>query len=198
VTETLSSPKRTIDTVTLASIDCKMKKLLLFLTLISTLELVGQQTDTLRIGRHYYYLADLDLRTIAERIMNDELLPSDNFITFRILDSLSSPNVETRKYFLPVFNKILLQADGALAEVMGTPIIEYLKQYPKEFISTTESDKLYELYSNYAAYELYFSDDYKSAIAELERTALSNCQDCPNSEHIKNFLKLTAKKVEEI
>jgi len=175
-----------------------MKKLLLFLTLISTLELAGQQADTLRIERHYYYLADLDLRTIAERITNDELLPSDNFITFRVLDSLTSPNPETREFFLPVFNKILRQADGALAEVMGTPIIEYLKMYPNEFISTTKSDVLFELYSNFAAYELYFSGNYKSDIAELERTALANCQDCTNSEHIKNFLQLTAKKVEEI
>ena len=175
-----------------------MKNLLLFLTLISTLELLGQRTDTLRIEHHYYYLADIDSRTIAERFMNDELLPSDNFVTFRILDSLTSPNTETREFFLPVFNKILRQADGALAEVMGTPIIEYLKMYPNEFISTTKSEELFELYSNYAAYELYFSDDYKSDIAELERTAISNCQPCKNSEHIKNFLKLTSKKVEEI
>ncbi|MEM7298441.1 MAG: hypothetical protein AAF391_09275, partial [Bacteroidota bacterium] len=106
-----------------------MKNLLLLLTLISTLKLFGQQIDTLRIKHHYYYLADIDSRTIAERIMESELQPADNFITFRIIDSLTSNNKQIRKYYLPVFNKILKQSDGALAEVIGTPIIEFLKMY---------------------------------------------------------------------
>ncbi|MEP1032062.1 hypothetical protein [Ekhidna sp.] len=175
-----------------------MKKLLLFLTLISTLELFGQQTDTLRVEQHYYYLADIDSRTIAERIMNDELQPADNFITFRILDSLTSTNKQTRKYYLPVFNKILKQSDGALSEVMGTPIINLLKQYPTEFAKTIKSDELFELYSNFAAYELYFSDDYRSEINAIEQTARDNFRPYTDSELIKKFLERTAKKVEEI
>jgi hypothetical protein len=175
-----------------------MKKFLLLLTLLSTQELFGQQADTLRIEHHYYYLADVNSRTIAERIMNDELQPSDNFITFRILDSLTSTNAKTRKLYLPTFNKILMQSDGALSETMGTPIIEYLKKYPTEFIRATKSDELFELYSNFAAYELYFSDGYKSEISEIERTALDNCRPYTDSERIKEFLRLTAKKVEEI
>ncbi len=130
--------------------------------------------------------------------MNDELQPSDNFITFRILDSLTSPNKNARKYYLPVFNKILKQSDGALSEAMGTPIIEFLKKYPTEFARTIKSNELFEQYSNFAAYELYFSDDYKSEIADIERIAQDNYRPYTDSELIKNFLELTAKKVEEI
>ena len=130
--------------------------------------------------------------------MNDELRPSDNFITFRILDSLTSPNKQTRKYYLPVFNKILRQSDGALSEVMGTPIIEFLKQYPTDFAKTIKSDELFELYSNFAAYELSFSDDYQSDIDAIQQTAQDNFRPYTDSELIKKFLKLTAKKVEEI
>jgi hypothetical protein len=175
-----------------------MKKLLIFLTLLSTLQLFGQQPDTLRIEHHYYYLADLNSRTIAERFMNDELRPSDNYITFRILDSLTSPNKNTRKYYLPVFNKILIQADGALSEVMGTPIIELLKKYPTEFARTIKSDELLELYSNFAAYELYFSDNYTSEIADIEQSARDNYRPYTESELIRRFLETTAKKIEEM
>lgn len=182
----------------LASINCMMKKLLVFLTLLSTLDLFGQETDTLRIKHHYYYLADLNSRTIAEQFMNDELQPSDNYVTFRILDSLTSANKNIRKYYLPVFNKILKQSDGALSEAMGTPIIEYLKKYPTEFAKTIKSDELFELYSNYAAYELYFSDNYKADIVDIEQSARNNYRPYTESELIRKFLETTAKKVEEI
>jgi hypothetical protein len=175
-----------------------MKNLLLFLTLFSALELLGQRTDTLRIEHHYYYLADIDSRTIAEQFMNDELQPSDNFITFRILDSLTSTNTSTRKFYLQVFNKIIKQADGALAEIMGTPVIEFLKKYPTEFARTIKSNELFELYSNFAAYELYFSENYKSELAEIEQTAKDNYRPYTESELIRKFLETTAKKVEEI
>ena len=128
-----------------------MKPLLLFLTLLLTFQVFGQKTDTLRIKYHYYYLADIDSQTIAELFINDDLQPSDNFITFRVLDSLTSSNKQTRKYYLPVFNKILKQSDGALSEVIGTPIVEFLKQYPTEFARTIKSDELFELYANFAA-----------------------------------------------
>jgi len=175
-----------------------MKIILLLLTLLSTLQLFGQQEDTLRVEYQYDYLADLISWTIAERIMNDELRSSDNFITFRVLDSLTSPNKKIRKFYLPVFNKILKQSDGALSEDMGTPIMEYLKKYPNEFARTIKSDELFEPDSNFVAYELYFSDDYKSEIAEIEQIAIDNFRPYTDSERIKTFLKVTAKKVEEI
>ncbi|HCX21552.1 MAG: hypothetical protein CMB80_09910 [Flammeovirgaceae bacterium] len=175
-----------------------MKKLLLFLTLLSTIELFGQQQDTLRIEQHYYYLADIDPRTIAERFMNDELLPSDNFISFRVLDSLTSTNTSTRKFYLPVFNKIVRHADGALAEVIGSPIIEFLKNYPTEFAHTIKSNELFELYSNFAAYELHFSENYKSDLTEIEQAAKDNYRPYTESELIRNFLETTANKVEKI
>ena len=151
-----------------------MKPLLLFLTLLLTFQVFGQKTDTLRIKYHYYYLADIDSQTIAELFINDDLQPSDNFITFRVLDSLTSSNKQTRKYYLPVFNKILKQSDGALSEVIGTPIVEFLKQYPTEFARTIKSD-----------------------IEAIEKTAEDNFRPYTNSELIKKFLRLTAEKVKQ-
>ncbi|MEQ9232080.1 MAG: hypothetical protein RIF46_15455 [Cyclobacteriaceae bacterium] len=79
---------------------------------------------------------------------------------------------------------------------MGTPIISYLQKYPTEFAKSIKSDELLELYSNFAAYELHFLDDYQSEIAEIEQRTKVNYRPYTDSEVINKFLKLTAEKTE--
>lgn len=75
--------------------------------------------DSLRNPYTEYYLSDLDLRTIAQLIVQDSVQPTDNKVTFSILDSATSGKTETRTYYSKAFDKIILKSDGALSEVIG-------------------------------------------------------------------------------
>ncbi len=46
--------------------------------------------DTLKDPYSYHYLANLTPREFAELIMKDSIRPSDNFNTFRVMDSLKA------------------------------------------------------------------------------------------------------------
>jgi hypothetical protein len=110
-----------------------MKPLILAVMLISFTQSIAQTADSLRNKSHYYYLSDLKLRTSAKLILNDSIQPSDNLITFASMDSISADKKSVRDYYYPVFQKIISKADGALAEVVGSYLLAYVKRFPKEF-----------------------------------------------------------------
>jgi hypothetical protein len=93
----------------------------------------AQSSDSLREKHHYYFLADINLRTVGKLILKDSISPADNYITFNCMDSISSKNKSTRDYFFPVFVNIVKKSDGALAEVIGARVLNYVKIFPKEF-----------------------------------------------------------------
>ncbi|AYB31314.1 hypothetical protein [Chryseolinea soli] len=74
-----------------------------------------------------------NMRRIGYLFLRDSLRPSDDEITFACMDSILSTHKGTRDYFFPVFEKIAMHADGALAEVIGSYALTYVKKYPQEF-----------------------------------------------------------------
>jgi len=105
-----------------------MRTYILIFSLFISGQICGQTTDTLRSKHHYY-----DLRTSARLILSDSISPSDNFITFSSMDSITSDQKEVRDFYFPVFQKIVEKTDGALSEVIGSYVLAYVKKYPKEF-----------------------------------------------------------------
>lgn len=95
-----------------------------------------QITDTLRDPNHYYFCSDVDPKLFAKWILSDSISPSDNFSTFRVMDSLESRRVEDRKFYFYVFLNILKKADGALAEAIGSPAYRYTENHTKEFLGS--------------------------------------------------------------
>lgn len=75
-----------------------------------------------------------DMRRIGSLFLMDSLSADDNEITFACMDSLLSSHKGTRDYFFPVFEKIAMQADGSVAEIIGSYTLVYLKKYPHEFL----------------------------------------------------------------
>ncbi|MBK8343256.1 MAG: hypothetical protein IPL12_08030 [Bacteroidetes bacterium] len=65
-----------------------------------------------------------------------------------------------QEIIFPVFLKILEQADGALAEVVGSYVIQYVEHYSYEFFSRCEhlNTNQFETLAS-AGNELYFEDD---------------------------------------
>ena len=138
-------------------------------------------------------MSDLNARTIANRIESGELKASDNFITFRLLDSLTNPNGSSRAFFLPVANKVIKESDGALSEVIGGYLIDYLSNYPLEFASNLEDQELFKVYRSQIAFELYVSYDYQKDYEQL-KSVVSNS----DSKVLMEFYKEVIMRAEEL
>jgi hypothetical protein len=171
------------------------------LTLISVGLCNGQRTDTLRSKYHYYYLADIDLKTVGQWILKDSIDPSDNYITFKCMDSLTSKQKKTRDYYFPIFIKIVDKADGALAEVVGSHALSYTKKYPKELAdrykccsTTEECCKELEGFSSYVGTEIMMADDHKKEYNNLKNEMTKNYKDWKTNK----TLKVLIDKIDEI
>jgi hypothetical protein len=95
--------------------------------------------DTLREPNHYRYLVDISPREFAELIMKDSVMPSNNFSTFRVMDSLNAKSLEDRKFYFKVFLNIMKKSDGALAESVGLPAYDYVEKHTKEFFELAQT-----------------------------------------------------------
>lgn len=72
-------------------------------------------------------------RIVATLILADSLLPSDDPVTFVLMDSIVADQKSVRDYYFPAFQKIVEKADGALAEGVGSYVLLFVKRFPKEF-----------------------------------------------------------------
>lgn len=77
---------------------------------------------------------NVNMRKTGYLFLQDSIIPSDNEITFACMDSILSIHKGTRDYFFPVFEKIAMQADGSVAEIIGPYTLAYIKKYPQEFL----------------------------------------------------------------
>ena len=138
------------------------------------------EIDSLRDPKHASYLSDLPLRQVATYFLNDSITPTDNTITFNCLDSLLNDNAETRSFYFPVYLKILERADGALAEVVGGYVIQYIERYPSEFFTRCIdlNSSQFELLCSAAGSDLYFEDDNVNYTQKWGNLLISNCLDC--------------------
>ncbi|KAB1065575.1 hypothetical protein [Salibacter halophilus] len=89
----------------------------------------------------YHYLADKDLKKVARWIVSDSIEPADNKVTFSILNSISDSNKATRDYYFPAYLAIVKKSDGALAQIIGSYSLRYIKEYPVEFFERIKCDK---------------------------------------------------------
>jgi hypothetical protein len=136
--------------------------------------------DTLNDPNHPYYLTNKDPKEFGRMILEDKVQPSDNLATFNVMDSLLSTNVEDRQFYLKVFLHILDKADGALAEAIGLPAMNYIEKYPIEFaqLTTVISDDRLDFLGSYIGYEIYLSsqDDPLKDGEDFVEKLRSNCQ----------------------
>jgi hypothetical protein len=128
--------------------------------ILSKQEIPDEDLDSLHNPSHFAYLSNLDLKVVANLILKDSIMPRDNYVTFRCMDSISSGNLQTRMFYFPVFIKIVGKSDGALSEAVGDYCMKYLKQYPQEFVQRKLSKEESEKIAGFTAYELaYWSNE---------------------------------------
>jgi len=152
--------------------------------------------DTLNDPNHFFYLANKNLKEVAQMMLDNKIQPSDNHITFCIMDSLLSRKLEDREFYFDVFLNILKKADGALAEAVGLPAMNYVEKYTTEFIelSSNISDDLFESWASYIGFEILLSsqdDPIKEGEAFIEKLN-SNCSNLTDKEkeRLESFNKI--------
>jgi hypothetical protein len=159
--------------------------------------------DSLRDPYSQYYLADKNPKEIGQMILEDSVNPTDNNVTFRIMDSLLANNHEDRKFYFKVYTKILDKADGALAEAVGIPGMRYVESYTKEFANLSSDLTFEQLHSwaNRIGWEILF-DSQKDPIEDGENFIIklkSNCSDIDltGKKNLDNFCELIIQTVKE-
>ena len=158
--------------------------------------------DTLNNPHHPSYLADKSPKEIGQMILDNKIQPTDNDVTFRVMDSLLSKNVDDRKFYFKVFVKILDKADGALAEMVGTPAMKYIERYTSEFmdLSTNLSKDNFNSWAAFVGWEILLSsndDPIKDGELFVEKL-MSNCPDLndKDKQRLESFNKIIMKSIQ--
>lgn len=158
------------------------------------------EKDTLKDKNHYYYLADISPKEFAQLILKDSVIPSDNFSTFRVMDSLNAKSYNDRKFYFEVFLKIMKESDGALAEAVGLPAYDFVEKQTKEFFKLAQSitKAQFELWANNIAVEISLSstnNPTKEAEIYCEKLR-ENCLPEQRKE-VDRFCKIVSETIEE-
>ncbi len=148
----------------------KVQLMLIFLMVGFTVFGQSQTSDSLRNPNSQYYLTDLNLRDVAQLIVLDSIQPTDNVVTFNILDSIVDGNESTRNYFAEAFDVILNESDGTLSEVLGQYCIRSIYYNQNELLDWLSSGRFKtspESVAQFIAYELVMSSNPEKEKKEL-------------------------------
>lgn len=151
-------------------------------------------TSKLNGKRISYYLNNPKIDTYAKMFYQGQFAPSDDTLTLAFLDSVLTTNPQTRPFYLFIFNSVLPNADGALAESIGSDCRAYLEKYPCSFIALKSSAQYadnYQEWINYAAYEYFFEDaPFKTINKKIESLKPEVQVKCPKQVYeLENIRK---------
>lgn len=160
----------------------------------------NETVDSLRTPGSYSYLSDLTLTEVVKLMETDSIRPSDNQVTFAILDSLSSKKKSTRDTCYPAFEIIVDASDGALSEAIGMYIQRYLLKYPSEFFERykscqpkTKCEAVFTDIIHFLGYEMGMSPQPDEELAAM----LQAIEKVPESNHKQLFINLLKEIVDE-
>jgi hypothetical protein len=176
----------------------KISAVILFFGLLGSCY-AQNENDSLRSSLSQYYLTDLNLRDVANLIISDSVRPMDNYVTFNILDSISSESKQTRDFFYPAYQNILNKSDGALSEVMGIYSLKFIKNYPSEFFSkyvNCEKKKCqneFEIILDYVQYEFEMSNSSRADFTALKK----ELKKCILDKKLKDITELFLNYIED-
>jgi hypothetical protein len=159
----------------------------------STESLDHNPNDSLRNPTNFFYLSDLSTKAVGELILADSIKAADNEVSFRCMDSLTSPIASSRAFYFSVFRKIMNNPDGALSEVVGGFSKKYIETYPKEFANYAAnfSKPQMELWAFQTVEHVLAAVEekrYKDA-SEWTNKVIKSCKDCnaPELATLKSF-----------
>lgn len=113
------------------------------------------------------------VKIVGENILGGERIfgKNEKYI-FPLMDSMTQKNKAARQFYFKVLGKIVEQADGYLAEAIGSEVLKYIESDPTEFVqnSKTISDSTFKTMAYYSIDEISIStEDQLQAQKEFER-----------------------------
>ncbi len=163
----------------------------------------SETSDTLNNPHHPFWLADKSPKEIGQMILDNKIQPTDNDVTSRVMDSLLSKNADDRKFYFKVFIKILENADGALAEMVGTPAMKYVENYTSEFLDLSAgiSKENFDSWASFVGWEILLSSN-DDPVKDGELFTEKLLSDCPeliekDRQRLKSFNDIIMKSIRE-
>jgi hypothetical protein len=137
----------------------------------------------------------------SDGLVHGQIHPSDNDQTLAWLDSLQSPNKQTRDDAFNVYKSICLRSDGALSEAICVAITSYFETHPNEFLENytllNEKQKFKTIEN--IAFELYASGaDSAEDIAEYFTKLKGKCPGCATNPTLFKLRTEVERQVREI
>ncbi|GAB2833204.1 hypothetical protein [Ferruginibacter profundus] len=131
-----------------------------------------------------YYLNDPECVSIAFEFYYGYFRPTDNGATDELLKYATTSNKKLRPFYRWCLDKTIEISDGALSEHVGTPAINYVEKYPKEFLAFIDSDTGKTKYNNwtsaiaYSGFDTNNPKDQAQQTKDFLNTMKKNCVDC--------------------
>ena len=144
------------------------------------------------------YLTDLTYREIGELLLIDSVIPMDNTVTFKLLDTISSCSETDIAFFLQVFDNIMEKSDGALAEVVGSYTWGFIEKRPSIFVKhlDTLDQNIVEDWANFTIYEMSFAYPIDSLGYECQQL-ISKLKQISTNPGLVHFEKALIENVKE-
>ena len=126
-----------------------------------------------------YYLNHPNIDNYSKAFYKKDFAVSDDDITFSITDSVFTKNIETRPFYIFIFNSIVDLSDGALSEIVSLNCFEFIKQNTCEFIRLKyckDYNLLYNKWVDLAAFGSYpYEENFNSILNEFITESKDSC-----------------------
>jgi len=96
-------------------------------------QVISESPDSINDIPISYYLSHPDIDGYSKLYVQGKFSASDDTLTFAILDSAATDNMETRDFYLFVFHKIMDKSDGALSEAVAWGCANYFTKHTCAF-----------------------------------------------------------------
>lgn len=101
----------------------------------------------------------------VKKLYNGDFVLSDDEKTEKLLNELVTSNDAILPLSFYLFNKIIVESDGALSEMVGEYCIEFLARHPRYILTYFTKERelsikkpLWRIYAQFVGYELYFKN----------------------------------------
>ncbi len=142
----------------------------------------------------------IDTKSYGQRILIGTFRPSDDTITFQVLDSLFCKTTVDKDFYFDVANKIQTLSDGALGEYFSGIASRYYLEYNSEFITHSKelSQKDIEGWLSQVGYDIAATEQRVDSLPKI-KIRLDNLEkQCNCSFEDKALIKKYNKVVFEI
>lgn len=134
------------------------------------------------------------------KFYNGDFILSDDGPTDNLLEELTNPTDTVLPLYFFLFNKIVMESDGALATMVSGFCFDFLVDHT-EFVFTyfhkQDDNKLLEVYSLFIGSELYFNEIGVSQLSNDYTQLKTHIDDSITNNQLQQTVKAFWKKVDE-